>query len=73
MVKWFWAFGSGGRMCVGSNLALLEMKNVMVSIWGQFSTEVVDDEGMVHNGGYLAEPLGKDGKFLMLRFKTLSV
>jgi cytochrome P450 len=73
MGKWFWAFGSGGRMCVGSNLATLEMKNVMVSIWGQFSTELVDDEGMVHNGGYLAEPVGKDGKFLMLKFKALSV
>lgn len=22
MQKWFWAFGSGGRMCVGSNLAI---------------------------------------------------
>ena len=22
MMRWFWAFGSGGRMCVGSNLAL---------------------------------------------------
>jgi hypothetical protein len=22
MNRWFWAFGSGGRMCVGSNLAL---------------------------------------------------
>lgn len=72
MGKWFWAFGSGGRMCVGSNLAMLEMKNVMVSIWAQFSTEVVDDEGMVHNGGYLAEPVGKNGKFLLLRFKKLS-
>lgn len=72
MGKWFWAFGSGGRMCVGSNLALLEMKNVMVAIWGQFETEVVDDHGMIHNGGYLAEPLGKDGKFLMLRFRHLA-
>lgn len=72
MGKWFWAFGSGGRMCVGSNLATLEIKNVMVSIWGQFSTEMVDDEGMVHNGGYLAEPMGKGGKFLMLKFKALS-
>lgn len=71
MGKWFWAFGSGGRMCVGSNLAMLEMKNIMVAIWGQFSTEVTDDEGMVHNGGYLAEPMGKDGKFLMLRFRAL--
>jgi cytochrome P450 len=73
MNKWFWAFGSGGRMCVGSNLATLEMKNVMISIWGQFSTEVAEDEGMVHNGGYLAEPLGKDGKFLLLKFTALSV
>jgi len=72
MGKWFWAFGSGGRMCVGSNLALLEMKNVMVAVWGQFETEVVDDQGMIHNGGYLAEPLGKDGKFLMLRFRNLA-
>jgi hypothetical protein len=23
MMKWFWAFGSGTRMCIGSNLALL--------------------------------------------------
>ena len=23
MQRWFWAFGSGGRMCVGSNLAML--------------------------------------------------
>jgi cytochrome P450 len=23
MMKWFWAFSSGGRMCIGSNLALL--------------------------------------------------
>lgn len=22
MRRWFWAFGSGGRMCVGSNLAV---------------------------------------------------
>ena len=22
MLKWFWAFGSGGRMCVGSNIAM---------------------------------------------------
>lgn len=72
MGKWFWAFGSGGRMCVGSNLAVLEMKNVMVAIWRRFETEVADDQGMVHNGGYLAEPLGRNGKFLMLRFRNLT-
>jgi unspecific monooxygenase len=58
MTRWFWAFGSGGRMCVGSNLAMLDMKATMVGVWGSFSTEIVDDAGMVANGGYMAEPLG---------------
>ena len=34
MMKWFWAFGSGGRMCVGNNLAMQG--------WWQF---VLLDEG----------------------------
>ncbi|PPJ50712.1 hypothetical protein CBER1_07694 [Cercospora berteroae] len=58
MLRHFWAFGSGGRMCVGSNLAILDMKATMVGLWGKFETEIVDDEGMVPNGGYMAEPLG---------------
>ncbi|KAF7188929.1 Cytochrome P450 monooxygenase [Pseudocercospora fuligena] len=58
MSRWFWAFGSGGRMCVGSNLAMLDMKAACVGIWGRFETEVENDEGMVPNGGYMAEPLG---------------
>jgi cytochrome P450 len=28
MNRWFWAFGSGGRMCVGSNLALYREQSV---------------------------------------------
>lgn len=58
MSRYFWAFGSGGRMCVGSNLAMLDMKATIVGIWGKFQTTIVDDEGMVPNGGYMAEPLG---------------
>lgn len=58
MSRWFWAFGSGGRMCVGSNLAMLDMKATMVGLWGNFDTEIVEDEGMVPNNGYMAEPLG---------------
>lgn len=58
MLRHFWAFGSGGRMCVGSNLAILDMKATIVGLWGKFETEIVDDEGMVPNGGYMAEPLG---------------
>lgn len=66
--RWFWAFGSGGRMCVGSNLAVMEMKAIVAVIWSKFETTVVDDAGMEHVDGYLAEPRGaSDGSFLRLR------
>ncbi|KAK4545943.1 hypothetical protein LTR36_002507 [Oleoguttula mirabilis] len=71
MSRWFWAFGSGGRMCVGSNLAMYDMKAIITAIWSTFSTEVVFDEGMVHRGGYVAEPIGKDDKYLMLEVREL--
>ncbi|KAH0287189.1 putative cytochrome P450 monooxygenase [Aureobasidium namibiae CBS 147.97] len=66
--RWFWAFGSGGRMCVGSNLAVLEMKAIVALVWSNFETTVVDDAGMEHVDAYLAEPRGaSDGSFLRLR------
>ncbi|KAF2770468.1 putative P450 monooxygenase [Teratosphaeria nubilosa] len=69
MSKWFWAFGSGGRMCVGSNLAMLDMKAIIAAIWTAFATEEVDGRGMVHRGGYVAEPVGVEGKFCLLRLQ----
>lgn len=71
MTRWFWAFGSGGRMCVGSNLAMYDMKAIITAIWSRFRTEVVFDEGMVHRGGYVAEPIGKDGKYLLMKVHEL--
>ncbi|KAK3111851.1 hypothetical protein LTR53_012483 [Teratosphaeriaceae sp. CCFEE 6253] len=72
MMRWFWAFGSGGRMCVGSNLAIYDMKAIIVTIWGGFRTTVSDDEGMVHRGGYVAEPKGtKEGKYLLLNVERV--
>ena len=73
MGRWFWAFGSGGRMCVGSNLAILDMKAIIAAIWGNFETGVVHDEGMVHNGTYVAGPVGKDGKHLVLTLGEIGV
>ncbi|KJY01837.1 cytochrome p450 monooxygenase like protein [Zymoseptoria brevis] len=78
-LRWFWAFSSGGRMCVGSHLAMLDMKATIVGVWGRFETEIGDEEGMREvNGGYMAEPLGvvdgEDGKrkrFLRLRLRKL--
>jgi cytochrome P450 len=36
MMRWFWAFGSGGRMCIGNHLAALgEQKNCFHSPWSE--------------------------------------
>ena len=55
-------------MCVGSNLAMLQMKMIVAAIWSNFETTIVDDAGMTHVDAYLAEPRGaSDGSFLRLR------
>ena len=72
MHRWFWAFGSGSRMCTGMNLAMIELSLAVAKIWGSFKTEIVEDAGMVHNGGFLAGPLGSDGTYLKSRLKHLS-
>jgi cytochrome P450 len=83
MARNFWAFGSGGRMCVGSNLAMVGMKGDIAAIWGPgggvggdgaggiTKSELVDEEtaetAMVHRGGYVAEPVGWEGGFCLLK------
>lgn len=70
--RWFWAFGSGGRMCIGSNLAMIDMKSIVAAIWGNFETSIVDDKGMIPKGGYTCEPLGSpEGNYLLLDFHPL--
>jgi len=73
MNRWFWAFGSGARMCAGINLATIELKIVTAGIWRCFRTEIVNGAGMVHSGGYLGGPLGSDGTFLTLRLKDVEI
>ncbi|ATY65919.1 cytochrome P450 monooxygenase [Cordyceps militaris] len=67
MKRHFWAFGSGGRMCIGSNFALQEMKLVLAVIYANFTTTVVDDGGMEQTDGYSARPKADQ---LFLRFRT---
>ena len=71
-LRWFWPFGSGGRMCVGSNLAMAEMKMAVTTLWSSFATTIIDDAGMQHADRYLAEPRGSpEGKYLSLRCEKL--
>lgn len=68
MGRWFWAFGSGGRMCIGSNFAMQEMKLITAAIYTNFTTHVVDDEGIEQVDQYTAHPRANQ---LILRFERV--
>ncbi|KAI5239920.1 putative P450 monooxygenase [Aureobasidium subglaciale] len=38
--RWFWAFSSGGRMCIGLHLAMAEMTALVVGIYREYSTSI---------------------------------
>ncbi|OKL56728.1 hypothetical protein UA08_07860 [Talaromyces atroroseus] len=38
MKKWFWAFSSGGRMCIGLHLAMAEMTTLLAAIYRRYTT-----------------------------------
>ena len=45
----FWAFSSGGRMCLGHNLAMVEIKLIIAAVYMYYTTRVtagVTDESM---------------------------
>ncbi|MCJ1399213.1 hypothetical protein MMC11_002415 [Xylographa trunciseda] len=95
MMRWFWAFGSGGRMCIGSNFAMqgefaisfqkcvwlwlrgamesllmalcnrVEMKFLLAAIYTNYTTSIVDDEGIEQEDAYTAGPVGNK---LVLKF-----
>ncbi|KAM5456637.1 hypothetical protein MaudCBS49596_000878 [Microsporum audouinii] len=65
MKRWFWAFGSGGRMCIGSHFALQEIKLVVAAIYTNYTTSVVEDNGMEPIDAYTTRPTGNK---LILKF-----
>jgi hypothetical protein len=58
MHRWFWAFGSGGRMCIGSHLAMQEMKLIVVALMSNFEVVPVEggDEGIEAIDAYTVRP-----------------
>jgi hypothetical protein len=40
MKKWFWAFSSGGRMCIGIHLAMAEMVALVPAIYRKYETRI---------------------------------
>ncbi|KAH8811985.1 cytochrome P450 [Xylogone sp. PMI_703] len=64
----FWAFSSGGRMCVGSNFAMHQIKLVAAAVYTNFTTHIVNDDGIEQTDGYTCGPTGNK---LLLRFKRV--
>ncbi|KAF4124737.1 Cytochrome P450, partial [Geosmithia morbida] len=40
MNRWFWAFSSGGRMCIGLHLAMVEMTTLAAAIYRKYRTSL---------------------------------
>ncbi|KAI9891898.1 MAG: hypothetical protein M1814_002283 [Vezdaea aestivalis] len=51
--RYFWAFGSGGRMCLGSNLAMLQMKLLIAALYARYKTVVVEGQDTSVADGYM--------------------
>lgn len=68
MHRWFWAFGSGGRMCIGSHLATHEIKLLVAAIYSNYATAIVDDEGIEEIDAYTTRPRANR---LVLRFSRV--
>ncbi|KAL2262862.1 hypothetical protein VTK26DRAFT_9188 [Humicola hyalothermophila] len=65
----FWAFGSGGRMCIGSNFAMHEMKLIIAAIYSNYTSHIVDDDGVAEQSdGYTGRPSNEQ---LWLRFEKV--
>ncbi|EAQ84922.1 hypothetical protein CHGG_08936 [Chaetomium globosum CBS 148.51] len=63
----FWAFSSGGRMCIGSHFAMHEMKLIVAAIYSNYTSHIVDDDGMENQSdGYTSRP---EKERLFLRFE----
>ncbi|KAL2848030.1 cytochrome P450 [Aspergillus pseudodeflectus] len=66
MRRLWWPFGSGGRMCLGSNFALQEIKLVMAAVYTNYTTSIVDDEGIEQDfEEFISLPKGRK---LVLKF-----
>jgi cytochrome P450 len=66
--RWLWAFGSGGRMCIGSHYAVQALKLLIAAIYTGFETAIVDDEGIEQSDNFIAGPIGNK---LIVRFQPV--
>ncbi|KAJ9314922.1 hypothetical protein DTO271D3_4922 [Paecilomyces variotii] len=56
MRRFLWAFSNGERMCLGKDFALQEIKLVVAAIYTNYTTTILDDEGIEQEDSYLGSP-----------------
>ena len=67
MEKWFWAFGSGSRRCIGESLAMSSMRTALAAIYGDFETlETEHTKLEMHFGNFLLPGADREGNVLRL-------
>ncbi|KAK4548181.1 hypothetical protein LTR36_010050 [Oleoguttula mirabilis] len=68
-MRWCWAFGSGPRMCIGTNFAMQVIKLVIATIYSQYTTSIVDATGIEQTDSYNSGPASHK---LTLRFQAVT-
>lgn len=71
MDRWFWAFGSGSRRCLGENLGMSNLRMAVAAIWRNFETQATEKTTLTLTHGMIAMPLPQDGDFLRLRVRRV--
>ncbi|KAI5460621.1 cytochrome P450 [Mariannaea sp. PMI_226] len=67
MRKWFWAFGSGSMMCIGSHFALFAVKTIVALLYSNFTTSIYHEGDMTHQDAYLSGPIDQEEFLILLR------
>lgn len=58
LYRHWWAFGSGGRGCLGNHFAIHDIKIVAAYVYAHFSTGLVECGDMGQTDGYIGAPRG---------------
>ncbi|KAL2004676.1 hypothetical protein VTN00DRAFT_3204 [Thermoascus crustaceus] len=68
MKRWFWAWGSGGSMCIGSNIATHSMKHCIASVYTNYASTLIEAPDMELAEGFTAGPRTKK---MVLKFQHI--
>ena len=67
MDRWFWAFGSGSRRCIGEHLGMSNLRAALAAIYGNFETRWTAETMLNTSHGMLAMPLPNNhGNYMLL-------